>query len=124
MENKQCFIKNQDVDFRTWQTADLQLQLIEDEEIAEGILENVKNVMVSFEQSGIEIDKDLSSGDISLDIEKSIIYLHLSQEETGSFVPNQYVKCQVNILYNDERRTPTCQALLMVGDNIYNEEMS
>ena len=123
MENMECCKKQQNVDFFVWQTADFILQLATEED-GDKILENVKNVMVSFEQNGNDIDKDLSSEDVSIDPENDIINVHLSQEETGSFVAGQYVKVQVNILYNGGQRIPTCQALILAGNNIYEEVMS
>lgn len=109
--------------FYVWETVDFPIQLLREDE-STGILTNCKNVIVSFEQQGILVEKDMSSPDVSLDEENDIINVHLSQEETGQFRPKKDVNVQINILYEDTERDTSAEAIIKALRNLHREVMT
>lgn len=109
--------------FYVWETVDFPIHLTRSDD-NEGILENCKDVIISFEQTGILLEKNKDSVDVALDIENDIINVHLSQEETGQFKADKSVNIQVNILYEDSERDTSAIATIMAYKNLHKEVMS
>ena len=109
--------------FYVWETVDFPLQLKREDETT-GILEDCKDVIVSFEQQGILLEKDIESPDIELDVENDIINVHLTQEDTGQFKPDRDVTVQVNILYEDTERDATAHGTIKALRNLHKAVMT
>ena len=109
--------------FYQWETVDLQI-VIEDEEgnPKAGVLDNVRDVVVSIAQNCSRID--LHIDELDIDAASSAINLHLSQEDAGSFSSKGSAQVQVNILYEGGERDVTVKGTVEVFGNLYGESMS
>ena len=83
----------------------------------EGILANLKTVIVSINQLDVQINKN--QDEVSVDVDNNIIHVYLSQEETGKFQPDRSGKMQVNLYYEDEERDVSVEIDVKVYDNLY-----
>lgn len=108
--------KKPDVGFTQWQTLALVFDLSE----YEGCLSDVKNVIVSITQGVTAHEYNID--DLIIDEVDGLIGLDMGQEESGSFTPGSAV-AQINILYNDGRRTPTDKHIILIEDNLHKEVM-
>ena len=109
--------------FYIWETADFSIKLNGGDGQG-GILQGYKDVIVSFGQREILVEKDASDSEISVDTENDIINVHLEQDDTGKFVPNKEAFLQINILFEDTRRDVSAQVRLAVLDNLHKGVMS
>ena len=117
-------------EFYVYETVDFSINLTSKTQIA--ILEDVKDLVISFKQviknayrnNRAFLEKNLSSDDIELDIENSRLNVHLSQEDTSKFIPNNIVQVQINILYNNEERDTSVKGEIMALDNLHEEVMT
>lgn len=101
-----------------YETVDLEITLTADDEST--ILEDVQNVIVSFQQSGINrTEKTLGNG-VEIDEEK--LFVHLSQEDTSTMKEGALL-IQVNILYTSEERDVSVIGQLEVLNNLHKEIM-
>lgn len=108
--------------FFQWETAPLTIIIENDQgEPAQGVLEDVKNLVVSFRQGSVKEDWFLD--DVSLDVENSAINIHFDQERSGKFDGDSTIKVQVNILYNNNERDATIKGKIDVLDNFYDKEL-
>lgn len=103
--------------FYIWETKTLHLQLK-----PETALDGVKNVIVTLAQewAGTKVEK--STSDLVIKEDVGQINVHLTQEETGQFVPGK-VRIQVNLLYNDSERDTTVQGVVEARDNLHRKVM-
>lgn len=103
--------------FYIWETKTLYLQLK-----PETALDGFKDVIVTLAQewSGIKVEKLTSDLVIKEDVGQ--INVHLTQKETGQFVPGK-VRIQVNLLYNDSERDTTVQGVVEARDNLHRKVM-
>ena len=108
--------------FYAWETVDFPIQLSR-EDGTTGILTDCRDVIVSFAQSGVLIEKNKESADIALDVENDIINVHLGQAETGRFKPDRATKVQINILYEDSSRDASCEIAIEVLENLHKAVM-
>lgn len=101
-----------------YETVDLEITLTTDDESS--VLEDVKDVIVTFQQSGVNrCEKSLGSG---VEIEDETLFVHLSQEDTSAMVEGG-ILVQVNILYNSEERDVSVIGQLEVLNNLHREIM-
>ena len=108
--------------FYVYETVDFPLQLISED--PEPILEGLKNIIVSLGQyNTLVLEKDMSSPDIGVDDENDTINLHLTQDDTAKFKPNEDVLIQVNILYDNHERDTTAQATVRALANLHENIM-
>ena len=108
--------------FYVWETVDLELQL--ERESGGKVLEDCKNIIVSLEQKNQLLEKDMSSPDLGIDYDNDVIILHLSQEETGKFKPdNSDVVVQINFLYEDNERDTSVQGTIRALRNLHRKVM-
>lgn len=112
---KDCF------GFFLWETVDLPLEIYR-EDGTTGILQGLKNVIISFQQGKILIEKDKDSPDVSIDTEHDTINIHMSQEDTGAFREGE-VDVQINLLYDSHERDTTCEAVITALRNLHKAVM-
>lgn len=110
--------------FYVWETKDFPIHLTTQDESNTGILEDLKDVIISFGQGKKLVEKDMASPDVALDPENDIINVHLSQEETGTFKENQDVTVQVNFYYTSAERDTSAQTTIKALPNLHKEVMS
>lgn len=108
--------------FYIYETVDFPIQLSTEQD-GEGILKDVKDLIVSLKQNRVEVEKDITSPDIALDVENDIINFHLTQEDTSQFKEGD-VYIQVNILYDDEERDTSAKGKISAFDNLHKEIMN
>ena len=108
--------------FYVWETVDFPIEVTA-EDGSTGILTNLKAMIITLEQSGVTIEKDLESPDVGIDAENDIVNLHLSQEDTGTFMGNSTVNLQINFLYEDSERDTTAEAVIETRRNLHREVM-
>lgn len=104
-------------EFYIWETKDFNFQL-EWQEGSTGSLNDLKDAIISFQQGKVLLEKDISSPDVGIDADENIIFVHLSQTDTGSFVEGK-VKVQINLYYEDTERDATVKIELNVLDNLH-----
>lgn len=92
------------------------------EESSPGILEGFKEIVVSFEQNGMDL-LNITDAELGIDVEESTIGVHLTQENTGAMNPGT-VKVQVNVYFEDTERDVTGKGKVKVKDNLYKKVMS
>lgn len=109
-------------EFYVWETVDFSIKLTR-EDGSSGVLQNVDNVIISMEQGGLFIERDINSPDIALDVDKDTITMHFSQEDTGQFQPNKTIRLQINILYKDGERDTSAPIQLNALSNLHDEVM-
>lgn len=85
-----------------------------------GILKGYKDIMVVLYQGETRIER--TEAELTIDVDGDTIYLNLSQDETALFKPGiAYI--QVNIKYDDGERDTSCDAVINVLENSYQEVM-
>lgn len=89
-----------------------------------GILEGYSHIIISLYQAGTQIDK--TEEDLEIDIANNKITLSLDQEETGLFAGGdkndaKKVIIQVNIYYNNNKRSVSTKGTIDVYDNLYKQ---
>lgn len=109
--------------FFQWETVDFPFQLSR-EDGTTGILTDCKDVIISFAQGSVLLEKNMDSPDVALDIENDTVNVHLSQEETGQFMAGKDANVQINILYEDTERDASAEATLSVLRNLHREVMT
>ena len=87
----------------------------------QGILDNLKEVMVSIKQLNVQINKN--EDDLGIDTDNNIINVYLTQEETAKFQPGRSGKMQVNLYYDDKERDVSVEIEVKVYDNLYRKVM-
>ena len=107
--------------FYVWETKDWELKLTNEND-DDGILDNLKDVIISFGQNSTLLEKDMSHPDVAVDSANNIINVHMSQEDTGRFKTGS-VTVQVNLLYTDTERDTTVQGTIMALANLHREVM-
>lgn len=108
--------------FYEWETVEFPIQLTR-ESGETGILQNCRDVIISFEQGGVLIEKNKNNGDVGIDVENDVINVRLNQNETGLFKANRKAICQINILYESAERDASCQVEIDVKPNLHKKEM-
>lgn len=109
--------------FYAWETIDFTIQLTR-EDGTTGVLQDARNIIISFGQGNALIEKDMTSGDVGFDVDNDTINVRLSQEETGKFTPNHKAICQINILYESSERDTSCQVYIDVKPNLHRKVMA
>lgn len=89
-----------------------------------GILEGYSHIIISLFQAGIQLDK--TEEDLEIDTSQDKITLVLNQEETSLFVGGEEndtkkVVIQVNIYYNNNKRSVSTKGEIYVYDNLYDK---
>ena len=108
--------------FYQWETAGLELIICdEDDNPKAGVLDDLKDVVVSIAQGTRQVDWHLDELDI--DAPSSKITLRLTQEKAGKFAGDAPAKVQVNILYLDGERDVTVKGDIDVLANLYRKVM-
>lgn len=89
-------------------------------------LEGYARIAVSFDQRSTEgschIDYLYEPGAPEVDVAASAINLHFTQEEAAQFVAAR-ANVEVNILYEGGERAATCEGVVNVWRNLYDEVM-
>ena len=109
--------------FYAWETVDFPIEVTA-EDGSTGILTDLQNLIITLAQGNKVIEKDLSSPDVAIDTENDIVNLHLSQEDTGTFVGDGYADMQINFLYEDSERDTTAEARIIVKRNLHRKVMT
>lgn len=107
--------------FYIYETVDLPIELYRKDGV-KGILDGLINVIISFKQGKVLLEKDINSPDVGVDAENDIVNVHMSQEETGTFREGE-VGLQINLLYESHERDTSCETLLTAFDNYHKAVM-
>lgn len=109
--------------FFVWETVTIPMEL-ESEDGTTGILEDYKDIIVSFSQrGGILFEMDSSNPKMVIDTANDEIDVRLEQEETGQFSVNTDILVQANILYEDTERDTTAMAIIRPLANLHKAVM-
>lgn len=86
-----------------------------------GKLVDIKEIKVSFSQDGQQVH--MSGDDVIIEPESDMIFVRLSQEDSGKFYGDKPVHVEVNILYTDNNRYASNWKHVWVRPNLYEKEM-
>lgn len=110
-------IKREDLpDFRVWTTPLFKIRVK-----PSGKLVDIKEIKVSFSQDGQRVH--LSGDDVTVEPESDMIFVKMTQEQSGKFHGDQPVHVEVNILYTDENRYASKWKHVWATPNLYEKEM-
>lgn len=102
--------------FYSWETADIAITLEKD-----GVLDGIKDVIVSFVQGATRVD--FHADDLEIDVATNTLTAHFTQEQAGLFTGNREAAVQVNVLYDDGERDVSARGKVAILPNLYEEVM-
>ena len=108
--------------FFVWETVNIPMLLIgKDDET--GILNDCKDVVISFYQQGFLLEFYKDDANVGIDVENDKLNVYLGQEQTGMFKPDVIITVQVNVLYENAERNTTCTGAIRPLANLHRKIM-